>query len=153
MPSITKGYLVSYDPLKRQKLRRIVFLFNPNQVNVSFNPNYTFNTAAVGSTAFAQFGNASPVEISFDLFLRGKGIADHLQKLRQLCESDVEENRSAPPMAKIYLGNHFDWLNRTPVGVITSLEFDITRHASDMTPIEATAKIQFTESRIASIGV
>jgi hypothetical protein len=151
---ITKGYIVSYDPIRRVKLNRVEFLFNPNSVEVNFNPNYSFNVAAVGARALAQYGNSAPVEISFKLFLRDTDITANLNELRSLVEKglDVDTISSAPPMAKIYFGHSFDWLDRVPIGVITEMEVEITRHKRDMTPIEATVEITFTESRINTLG-
>lgn len=152
--SITKGYLVSYNPITRTKIRRVEFLFNPNAVEVSFNPNYSYNVAAVGSRALAQYGNSAPVEIKFKVFLRSEDITSRLNKLRTLIEKeDVDDSISkAPPMVKIYFGNSFDWLDRVPIGVISNMEVEITRHKQDLTPIEATVQVSFTESRIKSLG-
>ena len=148
---LEKGYFVKYDPVKRKKLGRYVFQYNPNSVSVAIGPAYNFNTAPVGSTAFAQYGYSEPVNISFSLFLEGHDTQENLRSLRSFVESDPTANYANPPMAKLLLGNSLVWLQRVPIGVVDSLDVDITRQDRRLNPLQATIKIKFIESRVSSL--
>lgn len=171
-PEPTKGYIVLFDPVKRTKGERINFMFNPNQLTVTFTPNYTFKSAPVNSNSFAQFGNSEPMTVKFDLFLRGKTVPENLALLKRLVDNKPLRSPFAyPPLCRLYLGRSLDWIGQSvisdssfatapdiefsktvPTGVIDSMEIVITRQSPTLKPYEATVTISFSESNLSALN-
>jgi len=161
--TLTKGRVVGYNPIKRTKGERVDFQFNPSEITVDFEPNYVFNTAPVGSSAYAQYGNSSPVKLRFALFLRTtydqpQNLTTSLYNLRQFIEPEQIEDLTidldkAPPMVQLILGDTFQWMYRPLYGVFSAMEVKITKQSRTLAPLEATVDVTFIESRISSLSI
>lgn len=150
-----KGRLFSYNPVTREKTFEFSFMFNPSEIKVTFSPQFSYNTAATGSRAYAQYGNSEPLEISFTLFLfeqeKNNAVTLNLSYLRSLVEpvpNEADESLyRAPPIVYVDMGETFNWLDRSLYGVIDSLEVAVKRQNPDLSPQLAECEITFKEIR------
>ena len=162
--ALTKGRVVGYNPITRTKGRRIDFQFNPNELTIDFEPNYVFNTAPVGSMAYAQYGNSAPIKLRFSLYLRttydsgAVNLTTALYNLRRFVEPESVEDitidlEQSPPMVQLILGDAFNWMYRPIYGVFSAMEVKITKQDQNLAPLEATVDVTFFESRISSLTI
>lgn len=137
-----KGSITKLDDPRKS----MTFLFNPTTYNEKRAVNWNLSEGQGQVLPLAQFGMVEPTTISFELFLfHHGGIGGELNFLRTLLlpkrVSRLDHyEQNTPNMCKLDLAGIMDRF-----GVFTSIDIKIER-VQDLTPIHATASIEFVET-------